>query len=742
MDNKLKNIEKTLTKLDLNDYIQSLKTLFSREKELFIEGDIKLHFNLINELSNIDFTPPPKIENLKIELASLSKQGVLKLNDIFEFIKIIKYFNYLKKVKFENRVLKWLEKIIIPNDILELINYFNKDGEIKENIYQELDQINLSIKKNREVIKTALHRLMNNQKLSSYLVDRSIHYFNGEETILVRGGFNHIIKGKVIGRSSSGFFYIIPSTLTTLKDKEDNFIAHKEEILYKIAKELSLSLQKHLLFLKFIDKEFDKFDHYQARVFFAKFNDLNFILPNSNHNIIIKDYSHPALKNPKPINIDFTASILMITGVNAGGKTMMLKSILSTVFLAKYLIPMKISKKSKIGSFKSIKAILDDPQNVKNDISTFAGRMVEFSKIFREKSLILGVDEIELGTDSDEAATLFKVVLEELVKRDIKIIITTHHKRLASLLSSRDDVELVAAIYDEKNQRPTYDFLQGTIGKSYAFETAQRYGIPANIIKNAKIVYGEDRDRLNELIERSSSLERELKSKISKLDNEIEIVHKKRLALDEDREQLNQDIKLKIENLEKEYRESINIAKKAAKENDKTSIHKLMNKADKKLKQSQINKNIQKIEKIDFKKGDRVKYRNIKGFIISLKSKEAYIETDDGMKLRVNRNELKRSGNPIKIKPKIIKATVQQPKSLSIKLDLHGLRAMEAEEQLDRFISDSLLAGFDELLVYHGIGTGKLSYAVKEFLKKHPSVKGFEDAPPNMGGFGAKIIYL
>ena len=78
----------------------------------------------------------------------------------------------------------------------------------------------------------------------------------------------------------------------------------------------------------------------------------------------------------------------------------------------------------------------------------------------------------------------------------------------------------------------------------------------------------------------------------------------------------------------------------------------------------------------------------------------------------------------------------------SLKLDLHGLRAEEAEERMDKFLSDALIEGWNEVLIYHGIGTGKLSYAVKNFLKAHPKVKSFEDAPLNMGGFGAKVVRL
>ena len=136
------------------------------------------------------------------------------------------------------------------------------------------------------------------------------------------------------------------------------------------------------------------------------------MLPSRGTQIKLSDFAHPALTQPKPIAIDFSKQVLMITGVNAGGKTMLLKSILSASLLAKYLLPMKIDPtRSTIGSFKELFAILDDPQNVKNDISTFAGRMSEFSKLFAKKNALVGVDEIELGTDADEAANLFKVLI-------------------------------------------------------------------------------------------------------------------------------------------------------------------------------------------------------------------------------------------------------------------------------------------------------------------------------------------
>jgi DNA mismatch repair protein MutS2 len=734
----MKNI---LKKLDLVDYIDSFSKLLAREKSIILEGDINLHHKLISELSTFDIKAPSSVENLDNALMHIQKQGILKIDDIFEFIKIIKYFSYLKRFSFEGKLQEWIEKIIIPNDILKITEYFDERAKLKDGVNKDYDSVNYAISKNKEAIKQSLYKIINSSKIRMYLVDSQVHYINGEEAILVRGGFNHVLKASVVDRSNSGFFYVIPHSVSELKQKQSDLRNKQEEILVQICKEISSLFEKNLLFLKFINKEFDRFDHYQARIFFAKMGDKNFILPSKKNINKLVDFCHPAIHDAKPISIDFTKSVVMITGVNAGGKTMMLKSILSAVFLSKYLLPYKAHHDTTVSNFKSINAVLDDPQSVKNDISTFAGRMVEFSKLFGTKNAIVGVDEIELGTDSDEAASLFKVIIEDLIQRDIKVIITTHHKRLAALMAANDDVELIAALYDEENQKPTYEFLQGTIGRSYAFETASRYGIPFNVVKRAKEVYGDDKDRLNELIERSSDLEKEYKLKIAKLDEEIENMERLNRNLKEQKENLDEHIYSEKSKLHKEYKDAREEAKKAIKAKLVKESHQHLNIAHQKASEIKTEK-IQ--DPVELKVGDRVKYRNTKGTLVSIKGAKAFIENDMGMKVQVILADLQRSGNPPKIKkaPKKATVSVQKPDSGHVKLDLHGQRADEAIENLDKFLSDALIAGFDEVLVYHGIGTGKLAFAVKEYLRTHPKVKSFDDAHPSSGGYGAKVIKL
>ncbi len=735
---KKSKIELLIEQLDLKEHINAFQYFFSRESSLYIEGDQELHFRYIQALDKIEFKAPPKIAAFFNIKGHLSKRGVLNFEQIFEIVKVVRYFRYFKNRALDGIIAEWMSKLVIDERFVEIEEYFTGEGLFNETLDETLYGLSQRIKEYKSEMSGSLKRLISNSKLSGYLVDTQIHFINDEECLLVRGGFNHVLKGAVIARSSGGFFYVSPDSILKAKEKIRYIQQEREAIFYSYAKNFSSKLVEMQPFIAFIDKEFDKFDNYQARVLFARAKNLQLIKSKNDSRIILEGFIHPALQKAKPIYVDFSKNILMITGVNAGGKTMLLKSILAAAFMAKYIIPMGINEhKSHIGSFKSILAIIDDPQNVKNDISTFAGRMQEFSKIFEYKSALVGIDEIELGTDSDEAAALFKVILDDLISRGQKVVVTTHHKRLAALMADRDDVELMAAIYDEELRLPTYEFMQGIIGKSYAFETASRYGISNKIVNEAKQVYGDNSEKLNLLIERGSQLERELKQKHRLVDEKLDDLKAKELHLKEEKERMFTELQEQKNALKRSYELAIEEAKKAAKSGDSAAIHRAMNKANKELPKE---KKEQEVRHVEFLVGDKVKYRNQKGTIVSLTDqKDAMIEVE-GMRLRVKTKDLKHT-QILKQKPRTdLKVNVE--KRAGLKCDLHGMRADEAVEVLDKFISDALMSGWDEVIVYHGIGTGKLSYAIKNFLIAHPSVKKFEDAPQHMGGFGAKIVTL
>ena len=727
--------EKTIIqKLDLDGYIQQFKLFFARDKSVAMMGDINQHFRYIKALSNVQFPVPSPVPNLDRELNLLKKQAVLSLDEIHAFVTIISYFNTLKNVAFPEPVASWIQGIEIHEEILEVLDYFTQEGDINPERDPELYKLERAIKQNRIDIKETLYKLAHSSRLRDYLVDTQVHFNGGEETLLVRGGFNNAIKATVVARSSGGFFYILPQSISHLKEKESALLSSKEELIYRYCKSISATFFKWERFLAYINKEYDRFDHYQARVMFARAKEYEFILPGRQKRIKLQDFAHPAIEDPVPVTIDLNKQVMLITGVNAGGKTMLLKSMLSAVYMSKYLLPFKCNaSKTEVGHYKSIGAVIDDPQSVKNDISTFAGRMQEFAKLFGKEDAIVGVDEIELGTDSDEAASLFRVMLDELRKKGITFIVTTHHKRLASLMASDDDVELIAALYDEERRMPTYTFLQGSIGKSYAFETAQRYGVPVGIVNQAKKVYGEDKENLNELIERSTSLEREMRLKIAKVDEELKAVEKQKHRLEEEEGKLKEAHRKAIATLENRYNAATKKAREALKAKESAEGRRLLNVAHQRKAFKQ--KEIERTKEEPLKEGDKVKYRSHKGELLSIRGKDATIIVD-GLKMRVPLSQLKRRGDipSVKVTSKPKEAKVHVEKSgAAVSVKLLGMYGDEAIDTVDKFLSDALVNGLNEVQIIHGTGGGVLAKLVTDYLKQHPKIQKFYRMPGNLG---------
>ena len=735
MKNKISDI---VQKLDLERYILTFQNFLARPKPVAMEGDIHQHYRYIQALSTIEFPVPKPLPSLETPLARLRKQAVLSLDELYAFVTMVSYFNRLKTIALPEPLSSWIHGIEIHDEIRSIAGYFTDEGEINPQKEPELLDIYRAMQQNKRVIKESLYKMTHSAKLSDFLVDTQIHLYNDEETLLVRGGFTQVIKAAVVGRSSGGFFYILPQQIASLKEQEQALLRRKEDIVWRYCKEFSEVFYRWERFLQYIDKEYDRFDHYQARVNFAKTYEYEFILPGAHKGIMLDAFVHPAIEDPVPVSITLDKAIMLITGVNAGGKTMLLKSILSAVYMSKYLLPFKCNAaQTKIGKYKHIEAIIDDPQSVKNDISTFAGRMLEFSRLFRQKDALIGVDEIELGTDADEAAALFKVLLEELKRRGNTFVVTTHHKRLASLMAADDEVELIAALYDEERRLPTYTFLQGSIGKSYAFETAERYGISPMVVQKAKEFYGEDKEKLGELIEKSTALEREMRLKIIAMETQEQKLQKKQRHLETLEEKMQEEQRKALATLENRYNAATKRAQQALKTKESSDGRRLLNEAH---KHKQKAKKEPELKPIELKAGDRIKYRSHRGELLSMKAKEATIMID-GLKMRVPLKELKKSvETPAKSKPKQPKMSTSIERGAgAISIKLLGMFGDEAIERVDKFLSDALVNGLNEVEIIHGTGGGILAKLVTEYLQDHPKIQRFYRVPGNLG---ATIVEL
>jgi len=726
-------------KLDLDAHIAKLASFFAREKSIVLIGDSKHHSRFIQALEEYTLPALPPLPNLDDLINRLSKQATLQLEQIYHFVKLIEFFNALKSTTLPPIWREYVDSIEIPQELLTINQYFNEQALIDNSKEPELYEIEQALNRLKREEKEKLAQVMRNSNLKEYLVDTQIHLYYGQEALLVRGGFSRVLKATVIGRSSMGFFYVVPNVLEKLQERRTKLLDAQAQIYQRYAKEFSATMHNWWRFLQFVNREFDRVDHYNARVQMLKSGNLHLMLAKASKNVILSDFKHPAIADVTPISIEFKKPIMLVTGVNAGGKTMLLKSILASVFMAKYLIPFACNPyKSEIGTFEHIETILDDPQSVKNDISTFAGRIVEFRQLFTYKDAIVGVDEIELGTDADEAAALFRVLLEELSKKGLHFIVTTHHKRLASLMATNEDVELVAAVYDEEKQRPTYTYLHGSIGKSYAFETAQRYGIDRALVAKAREYLGEDKEKISQLIEKSTQLEIQMRQKLQEAQHQLEVTKQKEQKLENLKERITQEHKQKLFRLEQNYSQALKKLQEALKRAENPDARRLINEAHTLKKQSQEKR--EKKQVIALSVGQNVKYRGKRATILSLKSNEAMVDID-GMRLRVPRSELKvlsESKKPKVVKPRV-SVRVNKPQKSKIVLKLLGKRADEAEEELQSFLSDALVHGFNEVEVIHGTGGGVLVKVVNDILKKHPKVKSFERVKGNLGATIVKL---
>ena len=580
----------------------------------------------------------------------------------------------------------------------------------------------------------------------------------------MRPGYANVLSARVIGRSMNGFFYVVPLSLEYIESHIHILHDKIEERLLYLAKEYSKILSRHIHFLRFIHTEFDFMDRALSRLYFARDYNYSFVFSDKfGTQITLHEYSHPSLKNPIPLSVQMDKNLLMITGVNAGGKTMLLKSILTALWCAKLCIPMSINAyKSKIPYSKNIHIIAQDPQDSHNDISTFSGRIKELSVFLEQKDFILGIDEIEIGTDSSEAASLYKVLLTRLLDNGAKIIVTTHHKHLAALMADNPHTKLLAALYDYENARPTFSFIEG-IGKSYAMECARHYGIPKDLIDEAKRVYGDEANKLERLIEESHIQITRNKQENLKLQKLLKEQEQKIQELDSTKRKLKETFEQQSLTLKRHYNEAIKEIKMLAKQSTNSlktlsnlkeldkqelqgtqeivkNIHKLLNKAHQNETKSP---KIQIESTQQYKLGDTIQYQNKPAKIIECNKNTYTIELQNGVRLKGVQGIALSLLKSTKAHQNETKAyELQADIKATTRLDLHGYTREEALELLEDFLNHAIMARFSEVLVVHGMGNGILKRMVEQFLDNCNFIRGYVKAPPNMGGLGAKIVYL
>jgi len=729
--------------------------IVSEAKDFIIKkGNLPLEF--ITDLTE-------ELFNSRIEGAILAPKKILEIKKIATISRTVR--SLIIKAE-DYPLLKELVKSLISDKNFEnqIDQVLTSDGEVKGNASVDLQKIRKEIIEKRDELTKSINKIIKKLKEDDFVREEYLTLRDGRMVIPVKAEHKRHIKGFIHSESSTGqTVYIEPEETLELNNEIVSLtFAEQREIerilreLTKIIGEKSGELLNSFEIISTLDLIFAK-ANYSIEVMGSV------PILDETKNLHIIEGRHPLLikkigrNNTVPLTFKLDKEkIIVITGPNAGGKTVVLKTIGLLTLMLQSGIHIPVNSDSNFLIFNKILLDIGDQQSIEDDLSTFSSHLKNIKTIIEEadeNSLVL-LDEIGTGTDPTEGSALAKAILIKLLEKSALTFVTTHQGTLKVFAFETEGINNASMQFDHKTLSPTYKFKLGIPGSSYAFEIANKSGLQNELIQNARKLLDADQHKLEKFIAdveaKSYALEKKLnelelenlrlkslsnlyKSSYEKLEKDKkEIIRKTK----EEAEKFVYDLNKKFENTIKKIKES-----KADKEVIKEGRN-VINEIKTDLKKLVLDNDVNFDEVTTLKVGDYVLINNSKssGQILEIyKEKNKAIVLIGNIKVIVNLNELKLSKkSDEKVDNEIynyIKTT-----SSNYRLDIRGKRVNEAEFEIIKFVDDAFQSGFDKVEILHGKGTGALKKLVNEILAAHSGVKQFYYAPIEQGGDGITIV--
>ncbi len=656
----------------------------------------------------------------------------------------------------------------------EIDRVIDDNNEIKDSASSELARLRKRIAGTEGEIQNKLESITQDNKYSNMLQEAIITRRENRFVVPVKKQYRNTFKGIVHDTSASGMtVFMEPMAVVELNNRLRELRRDEEAEIKRILQELTGLIAADGRRIKQNYRMLIKFDEIFARGGYLLKNDCVIPEINGAGYVNIKQGRHPLL-GEEAVPIDIYAGdqfrLLLITGPNTGGKTVALKTFGLFVIMALSGVPLPADEGSKISVFNNVFADIGDEQSIEQNLSTFSSHMnniKEYLDRADDRSLVL-LDEIGAGTDPEEGAALGIAVLEEFKSRNTVTVATTHYSQLKSYAYSTEGVENAAVEFDLETLSPTYRLIMGIPGGSNAFEIALRLGLPGEIIAQARELQDQDKLAVEDIIEelnqerrKYENLNLELVKQKARLERREDKIFRREKELAEKKERIVRDAR---EQAERELRQLRARSKKILSElkNKEFTARPEVDRLE-----SEINLEIKDMESgiissegengrdssgeereadYDFQPGDRVKIRSLnqQGEIIELMEDSDQAEVQAGiMKVTADLNDLIPVEDREKERErKVKKYQVKKSGQVSHSLDLRGKRYESAQQELDKYLDDALLAGLRELEIIHGKGSGALREAVRELLEEHPHVKDFREGREKEGGSGVTIVTI
>jgi len=466
----------------------------------------------------------------------------------------------------------------------------------------------------------------------------------------------------------------------------------------------------------------------------------------------------------KTVPLDLTLgdedSVMVITGPNAGGKTIALKTTGLLFLMALSGIPVPADGSSSFPFINSLLVDIGDEQSIQSSLSTFSAHVANISSILAQagqRSVIL-LDELGTGTEPVQGAALACAVLQDLQEKGALVLATTHLTDIVGFVHRRDGMVNASMEFDRETFTPLYRLKKGEPGQSHALEIARKYGLPGSVIERAHGMIGRMESEFHSLLDDLKAQRRNYEETLSDLERRVRQVAEQEALLEARRAGWDRE---RRETLEKAYqnakevvsgvkRELNAILEEAKRERSRTSMKKLV------VVEEQVEKKLREFEpssglSIDqVREGDAVFVRTI-GFDavvqkVDVKTGRIRVQAA-GKELEVPITDLgQRTGAAPQAVKKARRKGAEEKETereeMSLQLHLIGLRVEDAVPKLEPFLNHASLDGIGEVRIVHGKGTGALKRAVREYLEGHPLVASFRDGEPFEGGAGATVVKI
>lgn len=702
----------------------------------------------------------PLFQKALITNASLSTSELLRVRNVMKVSRLLRHFFIQRKEKYAN--IFELAELLSENRIIEkhISDAIDENGEIKDTASRELARIRQEIISTSNRLRSRLQKILSKVSEEDMVMEEFITVREGRFVLPIKAEHKRHIPGIIHNVSQTGStVFLEPSETFEMNNELSLLLSDEKREIQKILTNLTAEIgQCAREFLRSIEI----IAHLDAVIAKAKYAlEYGGIKPTLTESteIILNNIRHPLLvhakgiKNVQALSIDFSGEKRghLISGPNAGGKTVALKSIGINIAMA-------LSGIFPLGecttNYRNIFSSIGDHQSIENDLSTFSSQIIRLKDILNycdADSLVL-IDEICSGTDPQEGSALASGIIDSFLNIKLFFIVTTHQSSLKTYALSKPEIANASLEFDEKNLKPTYRFLPGIPGNSYAFVLAENLGISPLVLERAKNYLGDRHSEIEKSIsilqiykaeaettKKEAAQERlkfqNLKKKFEEKYDELKI--KKKKILDE----ASQEAYTIIDNanvlIEKTIRE-IKEEKKAI-SNIKSEFNEEKSKIESKISTSSpVNQNTGTKH---FEEGDFVflsESPNNLGTVLESDNaaKTALVEFN-GFKFRLPFAQLNLSSKKPKEKkdiPDYIKFDAET------RIDLRGLRADEAIRQVDSFLDEAVLGNVPCVTIIHGKGTGALRVAIQDYLHHHPNVKSYRNGTLVEGGDGVTIV--